>query len=264
MAWGFTLTDYSRQLQIDTPENVLLDADVAGFGTRCVAAVIDYLILGGVALVTGLIYFRSGEANSTSIAVFILFQFVLITFYHLFFEFLWNGQTPGKRRFNLRVVQVDGLPLTTNSAIIRNIIRLFDFLPIFYGFGLISLFATRNTQRLGDLAAGTMVIRERPQLTVATVKENWFVRYQHISRREPLPPYIDIAQLTEDDRRDVVGYLRRRDDLLNRGQIAGLLAVRLGEKYPAGTIPVDLRLPVRAETFLEQIARAFEVNESVE
>lgn len=260
------MANYSPQLRIDTPENVLIDADVAGFGTRCVAAVLDYLIIAAILLVITILYsftLATGIENQTlSNGVLILFYFLITTFYHLFFEFMWNGQTPGKRRLNLRVVQSDGLPLTTNAALIRNFVRLFDFFPVLYGVGLIVMFATRNTQRLGDIAAGTIVIRERPQLTIETLKENWSVEYEHISRYDLLPPYIDITRLTENDRRDITSYLRRREQLLNRGQLAGLLATRFAEKMPDSSIPTDLRLPVRAETFLEQVARAFEVEEA--
>jgi hypothetical protein len=130
----------------------------------------------------------------------IFIQFLLITFYHLFFELAWNGQTPGKRRTGLRVIQSNGLPLTVSGAIIRNLVRLFDFMPILYGFGLIVLFATKNTQRLGDLAAKTVVIRERKQLTLTTLKENLAVQYWHIKPIDPLPYYIRVEHLTQDDR----------------------------------------------------------------
>lgn len=260
------MANYSPQLQIDTPENVLIDADIAGFGTRCVASIIDYLIIGGIVLVIVIIYTTTLAARISNqtlgTGLLILFIFMLTTFYHLFFEFLWNGQTPGKRRLNLRVVQMDGLPLTTNAALVRNLVRLFDFFPVLYGVGLIAMFASKNTQRLGDMAAGTIVIRERPQLTLETVKENWFVEYEHISRYDPIPPQIDIARLTENDRRDVVSYLRRRAQLINRGQLAGMLATGIAEKMIDSQISTDLRLPVRAETFLEYVARAFEVEEA--
>src|SRR5258708_13091673 len=76
--------------------------------------------------------------------------YVFITFYHLFFEFLWNGQTPGKRVFGLRVVQTNGLPVGTSGTIIRNLLRLFAFLPAFYGMALIFIFPTPPPPRLAS------------------------------------------------------------------------------------------------------------------
>src|SRR5690242_21876920 len=117
-------------LQIDTPENVPLDADIVGFGTRCMAALIDYLVLLVLMIGFGILFARSLPrnfgSNNTVVLVLIILQFFLVTFYHLVFELLWNGQTPGKRMFKLRVMQANGLPITTGSVLIRNFVRPFD------------------------------------------------------------------------------------------------------------------------------------------
>jgi uncharacterized RDD family membrane protein YckC len=253
---------YENILPIDTPENVLLDAEIAGFGTRCVAALLDYLILLLFLLLFTYVFIRaisgSNVRNEWAIASYVALQFLIVTFYHLLFEFLWNGQTPGKRIFGIRVVQSNGLPLTTSGVIIRNFIRLFDFLPLLYGVGLIALFATKHTQRLGDLAAKTVVIREQRKLKLDTLKETFSVTYHHISRSEPLPAYVNIQNLTEADRRDVVDYLQRRRDLKKREYIVGLLAERIAKKINNGDISPELQSPTRAERFLEQVAWAFE------
>ncbi|MEP7288139.1 MAG: RDD family protein [Chloroflexota bacterium] len=252
-----------NSLTIDTPENIELNAEIAGFGSRCIAAIVDYLILIVVGLIVAYLYFRAlsqgFRGSSWAIATLVGIEFIIVTFYHLFFEFLWNGQTPGKRLFGLRVVQSDGLPLTTSGALIRNLLRLFDFLPLLYGIGLVALFATKQTQRLGDLAARTIVIRERQQLKLENVKEDFTVTYHHISRTDPLPSNMQIGELSEDDRRDVVNYLQRRKDLRRREYIVGMLATRIARKMGNTTIISDFSSPNVAERFLEQVARGFEL-----
>src|SRR5262249_32763682 len=153
-----------------------------------ILVVVDYLFSRAVSA-------QSIGSSSFALASLVALQFLIITFYHLFFELLWNGQTPGKRMFGIRVVQANGLPLTASSAIIRNLVRLFDFFPILYGIGLVSMFATKQTQRLGDLAAHTIVIRERRGVTLQNLKEDLTVHYHHISRMDPIPANIDIANL---------------------------------------------------------------------
>ncbi len=256
------MSDLSDNLQIDTPENVLLDAEIAGVGTRIAAAFIDYFILFIVVLAVTFLYTRSirSAANGTTVlAIWGLIQFAIVTFYHLFFEFLWNGQTPGKRWLNLRVVQANGMPLTTAGAVIRNLIRLFDFLPLFYGIGLIVLFVTKHTQRLGDLAAGTIVIREQRKVTLDNVRESFHVDYQYLNRYSPkIPEYVKVETLTEADRADIVNYLQRRKEMRRGEYAAWLLAQRIANKM--GATELKLFSPSQSEMFLEQVARAFELH----
>ena len=259
------MTDLSNNLQIDTPENVLLDAEIAGFGTRCIAALIDYFIIFILLIIFDYLFsplLRDNQRSSSlTTAIFVLLQFVLITFYHLFFEFLWNGQTPGKRLLGLRVTQINGMPLTAGGAIVRNLLRLFDFLPLFYAVGMISLFATKHTQRLGDLAARTIVVRERKNVTLENVKEDYTVQYRLISRITPLPHYIQIGPLNDNDRREIVSYLRRRQELRNSDHVAGLLAQLIAARMNMNGDLGALQVGSNAEVFLEQVARAFELAE---
>jgi uncharacterized RDD family membrane protein YckC len=254
-------------LLIDTPENIDLEAEIAGFGSRCMAALLDYSIMSVLLLGIYYLFARAfgGRLSNRAVydALLVLIVFCVFTFYHLFFELAWNGQTPGKRRLGLRVVQANGLPLTTSSGIVRNLVRVFDFLPLVYGFGLISLFATRKTQRLGDLAARTVVIRERRHLTLNTLREDLTVAYRYITNLTPLPHYVQIDNLTETDRRDIVSYLQRRDQLHNTEQLSTIMAFRILRKMNTDE-PLDLRSQQRAEAFLEQVARAFEIRERLE
>ncbi len=252
-------------LQIDTPENVPLDADIAGFGTRCMAAAVDYLIIVLLMIIFGILFASSLPRNmddtNTVLAVFIILQFFIVTFYHLIFEFLWNGQTPGKRMFKVRVIQANGLPVTVSGILIRNLVRPFDFLPVFYSVGLIALFATQHTQRLGDLAAKTIVVREQQSVKLEQVREDWRVHYLHISRIVPLPPYIQIENLDAQDRRDLVDYLRRRSELQQRAYIANLMANKMVKKMGIADARFNSSAWISSETFLEQVARAFELAE---
>jgi uncharacterized RDD family membrane protein YckC len=263
---GFlTLSDYSDDLLIDTPENVLLNAEIAGFGSRCMAALIDYTILIIVLVMVTLLFARAAVSRQSddtwTLAVFALIQFGIITFYHLFFEFLWNGQSPGKRLLGLRVIQANGMPMTTSGVIIRNLVRLFDFLPVCYGIGLIVLFVTKHTQRLGDLAASTIVIRDRQQIKLDSLKEDFSVQYQHISRSAPVPNGIQqsIGALNENDRREVVSFLRRRQEMRHSAYVVGLLAQRIAARMAIPDAAGSLQKPELAEVFLERVARAFEI-----
>lgn len=263
------MDDYSSKLSIDTPENIVLDAEIAGFGSRCIAAIIDYTILLLLLIVSAVLFTQSvspRDRDETGFAaLLVLIQFSLISFYHLIFELIWNGQTPGKRRAGIRVVQSNGLPVTVSGVLIRNLVRLFDFLPFFYGVGLIVLFATKNTQRLGDLAARTIVIRERRQLTLNTLKENLTVNYWHVKPIDPIPHYVQIDRLTDADRRTVVDFLQRRAEMRSYEGIAQMLAQNLARKMEDETLVQNMRhSPKQAGLFLEQIARAFEIAERTE
>src|SRR5688572_4118289 len=260
---GF-MSDFYTNLTIDTPENVELDAEVAGFGTRCVAAMIDYFILIVVLIIITIMFFSAifdsfSDEDTVLPALWIGVQFVIVTFYHLIFEFLWNGQTPGKRWLRIRVVQDNGLPATTAGLLIRNLVRIFDFFPVLYGVGLTVMFATKNTQRLGDLAAKTVVIRERKSLTLTAIRENYSVIYHHINRNDPIPDYVHIENLTEQDRMDVINYLQRRKDLSKREFIVGILASRIAQQMGSESVIQEFRSPYAAERFLEQVSYAFEL-----
>jgi uncharacterized RDD family membrane protein YckC len=265
--------DGQQSIYIDTPENLTLEAEVAGFGSRFMAAFVDYAIiiitLGLLTLLFAQSFFSAEMQTSWAAAAYGFIVFLLVLFYHLVFEFFWNGQTPGKRRVGLRVVMNNGMPVTTSAAVTRNLVRLFDFLPLLYGFGLISMFATRHVQRLGDIAAGTIVVRERAGLSLQSLREDTTVEYYHINRMSQLDPRVNVEPLSPEDRRVLVGYLQRRanfDEEQRQRLSIGLarkLAYRMGVASARDT--ADLFPGVRsAETFLEQAARAFEMAERAE
>jgi uncharacterized membrane protein SpoIIM required for sporulation/uncharacterized RDD family membrane protein YckC len=161
--------DLRQQLGVETPEHVLLSFDLAGLGTRAAAAVVDLLILG---LINALVLVFAAAAGVTEswesglgswgAAIVILFFSLGYFLYFALFEALWHGRTPGKRSQGIRVVQDTGRPITANAAMVRNLLRIVDFVFPFGPLpGIGFVFFHPANKRLGDLAAGTIVVRER-------------------------------------------------------------------------------------------------------
>ncbi len=157
----------TRRLEVETPENVTLGLDLAGLGSRALAALIDMAILGAWSLVvvlasSALTIF--GNAGPMAAAVTLMVLSLSFGAYFVLFEGLRNGQTPGKRLVGVRVVRETGHPITMGAAVMRNVLRLADVLPppvYLVGGTLVALHP--KGQRLGDMAAGTVVVRDRPQ-----------------------------------------------------------------------------------------------------
>jgi uncharacterized RDD family membrane protein YckC len=150
-------------LIVATPERVSFDYQVAGLGTRGIAQLLDLLIVAGILL--ALVFIGAAiQVASGSDVLAQLFDLIggFITVFGYFWvsEAIWSGQTLGKKAFRLRAVGDRGEPLTFAQAGIRNIVRIVDFLPYGYGVGLVVLFANGRGKRLGDLAAGTIVVKD--------------------------------------------------------------------------------------------------------
>jgi uncharacterized RDD family membrane protein YckC len=156
------------QLTIQTPEQTEVDFTVAGIGSRFLAIAYDTLLQILVGIVAGVIgLFIVGAVNSIrktggiwTGAIFIIFYFLLYFGYYPFFEIMWNGQTPGKRKEHIRVIKDSGRPLTPAESIGRNLMRIVDILPVLYGVGILCAFLNKNNKRLGDLVVGSLVVRE--------------------------------------------------------------------------------------------------------
>jgi uncharacterized RDD family membrane protein YckC len=260
------MTDlHNDSLYIETPENLPLEAEIAGFASRFLAAAGDYVLIFILTFLFALLFsdaVRSVARSQWTAGVYVIVQFLLMTFYHLFFELIWNGQTPGKRSVKIRVVQANGMPASPTAIIIRNFVRLFDFLPLFYGVGMLATLATKHTQRLGDLAARTIVIYERPEVQLWALKTDWRVQYHRISRFESVPAYVDIRSLTEADRLAVINYLQRRETLSQHGHLVIPLAHKIADRMNSVEPLPSLNNVINAETFLEWVARAFELSTS--
>src|SRR6185369_4189774 len=211
-------------LIIETPERVPLHFALASIGNRFLACAIDHTIQGLVILIiaiSGLIIASAASWQSTLasapkwvLALMILAVFFILTGYFAFFEWLWSGQTPGKRWMKLRVIREDGRPITFWEAAPRNLIRTLDMMP-FYSVGLISVFINSRDQRVGDMVAGTVVVREREaeappfaQVFASPVSDPALRR-----SFKPVPFTANLNRLTEAEIQVVETFLRRRWDL---------------------------------------------------
>src|SRR2546430_38604 len=152
------LTVAAGRLEVETPDHVVLRYDLAGAGNRGFAAVIDFLIATVIAFTADVILAWAGAFNPANLFLFggltLIVTLGLIWAYFILLEWLWNGQTIGKRVFKLRVINEDGPPAQFTAVLIRNLLRLVDFLPAFYGVGVLVIVLSPKSQRLGDLAAG--------------------------------------------------------------------------------------------------------------
>ena len=140
---------------VETPEGVELGLRVAGPPVRLLAWGIDTVIRSIVYAFLGAVFSIAGE---TGLGAFLVLLFLAEWFYPVFFEVLGGGATPGKRRLGLLVLHDDGTPVGWTASILRNLVRFADFLPMAYGFGLLTMLLHRDFKRLGDLAAGTVVV----------------------------------------------------------------------------------------------------------
>jgi uncharacterized RDD family membrane protein YckC len=259
------------QLNIDTPELVAIELPLAGIGSRFVAALVDSLIAGFGLFVLGMIWvfvvaalesFWKVTAN-WAIGLFLIVVFVIIWGYYTLFEAFGNGRTPGKRVAKIRVIHQSGRGITFLESLARNLIRYADFFPFFYALGVVTMFMNRRSQRLGDLAAGTLVVRDRESeapgwsesstrtITAAAVAAPPPLDAPHLLVLLPAPA---LAKLTASDLEVLEGFFARRldMDLATRASLAGRIAqalcVKSGLAVPDGT---------SVETFLEAAAHQF-------
>jgi len=242
----------SEKLTIDTPEQIALEFPLASAGSRFLALAIDtlvqaggFLLLGIVALIARLLGATGASiAGTWALAAVVLLAFLLYYGYYALFEMFWNGQTPGKRAIRLRVITTSGRPISAYDALLRNLLRIVDQLPGIYTVGLLSVFFTERNQRLGDLAADTVVVHEQP-----------------IARHETP---VDItrarrgaARLTVEEIAVIETFLARRDSLPDhlRDRTARAIAARVRAR-----LTIDSDPPIRDETLLEEIAAEFRGN----
>jgi uncharacterized RDD family membrane protein YckC len=149
-------------------------------------------------------------------ALLIVIVFLIVSGYFAFFEWVWNGQTPGKRLLKLRVIREDGRPITFWEASVRNLLRSFDMMPApFYSIGLISVFISLSDQRVGDMVAGTVVVREREAEAPAFAQVFASSVSDPALRRsfKPVDFTASLTSLTESEIEVVETFLRRRWDL---------------------------------------------------
>lgn len=240
---------------LDTPEGVQLTFHLAGPGLRMAAYAVDFLIRCLAALLTGLglvAFFGAVGFGELSAAAFMLILFLVEWGYGTLFEWGWNGRTPGKRFFNIRVIKDGGYPIGFYEAVTRNFLRAADAPFLFlYGIGLLVMMSTKRLQRLGDLAAGTMVVLERRDR----------VRYQ--PRNLQLVPALERSECrrgfhVSERTLDVISRLFERTGYLSgprREAIATVLAEPIADRL--GFDLQSMPLEDRGSRFLIRVIKTF-------
>jgi len=242
------------KLTIETPEQTQLEFPLAGIGSRFLALALDTLLQMAAAWIIALLVIAiaipfSAFFNSIgmwAIAIIILIIFSIEFCYFAIFEALWNGQTPGKRWTHLRVIKDSGRPISAYDAVLRNLVRIVDALPSLYATGLITMIISRENKRLGDYAAGTVVIHEKPLQAVSSIWQAPAAQ-PHASS----VPLASSAQITTEELQLVETFLERRGSLEAdvRWNMARQIADRLGQRIG---VPSEARPD--SEKFLETLA----------
>ncbi|HEC15102.1 MAG TPA: RDD family protein [Sedimenticola sp.] len=200
---------------IETPEGIELSLSVAGPLPRILAWLIDGLARF---FILYLLMFLLSTLDLFGFGLFMLAAFIAEWFYPVLFEVCMGGQTPGKKALGLRVLCDDGTPVGWSASLLRNLLRVVDFLPMLYGFGLASMVLNRDFKRLGDLAAGTLVVysgKIRPQ--------------PRIGGHSPIPPP---APLTLEEQQAIIAFAERMPAVSE--DRARELAALAGPLAPAG------------------------------
>lgn len=192
----------------EIPEGVRLEFRLAGPVVRASAWAIDLAIRTGLYIVLAMIF---GFLGGVGMALILIGFFLIEWFYPVIFE-IRNGATPGKRSMGIQVIQDNGIPVTPAASVIRNFLRIADFLPFLYATGLITMMCNREFKRLGDLAAGTLVVYrdDKPE------------RVRPPMDKTEKPP----MELTEEDQLTLLAFSERAEGLSagRREELAGLLA----------------------------------------
>lgn len=262
------------QLTIETPEQVAIRFPVAGVGSRFLALLADSLIqvIGYGVLVLIFVVIGSNLPKAAApagasvdkwvLAGVFIFYFLLYWGYFTLFEAFWNGQTPGKKMCRLRVIRDSGRQITLFESMTRNFLRIVDGLPGFYAAGVITMWCNRQNKRLGDLAAGTLVVHERAAETPVWAGGAQRTITAHVFADAPaqppiLPLAVDlpadaVARLSADDLNVIDHFFARAIDIdiTRRAQLAEKLAhqmtAKMGVEMPPGATP---------ERVLDSIAR---------
>lgn len=240
------------QLSIDTPELVSIEMPLAGIGSRFIATFIDYsiwtfvLVLSvtlGALLLPGMTIMSRISVN-WGIGLILLLLFLFHWGYFTLFEALWNGRTPGKHVTHIRVIHRSGRAINFVESLARNLLRFIDYLPSLYAVGLITIFLSRQNQRLGDMVAGTLVVHDREvdtpywgelgsrTITAASFAETHPAGIHMAPRLAVMLPASLVARLSAADLEVLEGFFARRLDmsLSTRAALAERLSAAIRSK----------------------------------
>ncbi|MGZ4704253.1 MAG: RDD family protein, partial [Acidimicrobiales bacterium] len=240
---------------IVTPEAVLLEFDTAGVGSRTAAVLLDVLIQVSILGLLSLAAFFlagavGGGAGTVALIIMLVMVLVVIVGYPLAMESLWGGRTLGKAALGLRVVTVEGGPVRVRQSATRAIIGVFELWATFGSVAVLATILTRDNQRLGDLLAGTLVLRERAAMATAATAMSFPAPYGYAD----YVASIDVSVLTNDQYGVIRTFLMRVLDLTVEAR--GALAVKLANATalqlhhtPPANLPPELFLVCVASAY---------------
>ncbi len=244
-------------VQIETPEHVVFEYELAGLGSRLIAAILDVLVIGVIllGLFLGVVVVAGGldAVAPWAMALGAVAAFVTFWGYPILFEVYWKGQTPGKRVLRLRVIREGGYALTPQAVIVRNLLRIVDFLPGGYFLGILTMMLNRRYKRLGDYVAGTLVIRES---SAAQPPTRW-------ETAVPAGQEERIAELRRQGvhRLDASQLQLIRDFMRRRATLRPEARLRLAQQLAASVCETLGLEPQRGETFLQCVLAAVQQGE---
>ena len=242
--------EYEDRVTLSTPKGVELQLTLAGIGSRMIAALFDLTIQ----VVAYIVFLLATRGSDIGIAILAVIAFALVFGYDVSFEVLGGGRTPGKRVAGLRVVRASGRRVDFVTSAIRNSIRVIDYLPTMYAFGMLSVLLSPKNQRLGDLAAGTLVVRER----LGGRKRRRRAAAAAVAAPAFLPPgpgiaaSWDVSAVSASDLATVRAFLARRSSL--DSDAADSLAADIAARLRPLVAGAPETLP--AEKFLELLSAA--------
>ena len=212
----------NEHIEISTPERVTVAYELAGVGSRMLAQVIDVAIVVGI--VTGIIFAAGLFRAPLTLAVAIGAVTLTPVGYFVVLEWLRRGSTPGKAALRLRVVSAAGEPLGLQAAAVRNLLRIVDFLPFAYVTGGLCALVSAEGRRLGDLAAGTVVVRVEDERAAGAFAGS-FAASAAAAKDDPIPPELVTVAIAFRRR-------ARQIDAAQRAQLAARIAGRIEPFWP--------------------------------
>jgi uncharacterized RDD family membrane protein YckC len=289
----------SREILVVTPENIEIEYEVAGIGSRFLANLLDtllqmaiytglWIVVGVLALLVGLSASAFSRAlgqffAQISVALALIAGFLILWGYFIWFETAWNGQTPGKRQLGLRVIRDGGYPINVYGAIVRNLIRImdgmplvaliliilgvFDHQPLAGAMGglcilipVLCLLLSDRYQRLGDFVAGTLVVKQRaPRVpTLEALAPPPRVLPEHLAPYALADIGRHVYEMTVPEYRAVRHYIDRRWQLPPQTQQAAAIRLAVPLMQRLGIVPPEGVVSVNYADFLEYLAVAFE------
>lgn len=261
----------SREIFIATPENVPISYELAGLASRFAAYVVDMLLKGFIILAlavaettlislagTALSRFFGDALQGITTAAAIVAGFAVFIGYNIFFETIWNGQTPGKRLYDLRVIRQGGYPIDPTSAFVRNLLSIIDFFPLLNLAALFSILLSRDYQRIGDHVAGTIVIKQSKPISLSSILRASRILPENLDQSALETIRYNAGRLTPDEYQAVKHFTQRRTALPGSVQqnSARLLAEPIMQRL--AIVPPDDATQVDYAIFLEYLAVAYE------